>query len=357
MDVDDGGVPPLAFAQLLESQALDPSAVARFRAIMARAETDEVKLVQSDVQVPLGWFREAYPELDVDQATLLGIAFAEQAQLTSFGPLSLPLVSAGSVAEIVELLTYLPLISTALGPQFHPSEHGLTIGLTGHTSDPSLDCLVVTYTGLALLRLLDMLAGDVRPVELHLNWPRPAHLAGHESVVARRLLFDAPVSFLHIPTHTLEEVCRFSDPVAYRLAIVNLQRTLDLRSGSASFSEKVRRLLEEDPGRKSSQWVADELLVSPSTLKRRLSDEGMSFRELRDSLLRERAMLRLLDHSMSISEIATDLGYNDLTNFSHAFKRWTGRAPSDFRRASRGLSALSVLARVDPPLKLTDVDE
>src|SRR3546814_3576196 len=73
------------------------------------------------------------------QATRLGFAFAEQAQLTSFGPLSSPLISAGSVAEIVDLLTYLPLISTALKSQFHTGDYGLIVGLTAHTGDSALD--------------------------------------------------------------------------------------------------------------------------------------------------------------------------------------------------------------------------
>lgn len=325
------GVPPFAFVQLLESGVLDPDVVVRFRTIMAREGTDEATLIRRDVQAPLRWFREAYPELDVDQATLLGFAFAEQAQLTSFGPLSFPLVSAGSVAEIVELLTYVPLISTALSPQFHPGEHGLTVGLTGHTHDPALDCLIVTYGGVALLRLLDMLAGDVPTVTLHLTWPAPNLLAGHEDVLAGRLSFDAPMSFLHVPAETLNEVCRFSDPLAYRIAIADLQRALDQWSGTTSFSEKVRRLWEKDPGQSSRQWVADELSVSTSTLKRRLLEEGTTFRELRESFMRERAMLRLFDRSMTVSEIASDLGYSDLANFSHAFKRWTGRSPSEFR--------------------------
>lgn len=333
MKLSNAGVPPLAFVQLIQGQALDPEAVAQFRTIMAREGTDEAALVQRDVQVPLRWFREVYPELDVAQATQLGFAFAEQAQLTSFGPLSLPLVSAGSVAEIVELLTYLPLISTALSPQFHPSDQGLAVGLTGHTSDPGLDCLVVAYTGSALLRLLDMLAGDIPTVQLHLSWPAPAFVASHEHVLAGRLCFDAPTSFLHVPADALNEVCRFSDPLAYRLAIVELRKTLDQRSGTTLFSEKVRRLLEQHPGQRSSHWVAGELSISTSTLKRRLSDEGTTFRELRDSFLRERAMVRLLDRSMSVNEIAMDLGYSDLTNFSHAFKRWTGRSPSEFRHA------------------------
>jgi len=340
VNLHDAGVPPLAFVQLLESQALDPDAVARFRNLMAREGTNEAALVQRDVQAPLRWFREVFPELDVDQATLLGRACAEQAQLTSFGPLSLPLISAGSVAEIVELLTYLPLISTALSPQFHPSEHGLTVGLTGHAGDPDLDCLVVTYCGSVLLRLLDMLVDDMPTVTLHLGWPEPASLTQDEDALAGRLIFDAPMSFLHVPADTLSDVCRFSDPIAYRLGIADLQQTLKHRSGTTSFSEKARRLLDEGPGLKSSRSVADELSISASTLKRRLSEEGTTFRELRESSLRERAMLPLLDRSMSVSEIATALGYSDLTNFSHAFKRWTGQSPSQFRHAHQSWGVL-----------------
>ncbi|GAD83013.1 putative AraC family transcriptional regulator [Nocardia asteroides NBRC 15531] len=331
VNLNDEGVPPLMFVQLLESQALDPDAAARLRDIMAREGIDETTLIQRNIQAPIRWFREVYPALDVDQATSLGFAFAEQAQLTSFGPLSFPLVSAGSVAEIVELLTYLPLISTALSPQFHPSDEGLTVGLAAHTGDSALNCLVVAYSGSALLRLLDMLAGDMPTVTLHLSWSAPNFLADNEDALAGRLFFDAPTSFLSVPADTLNEVCRFSDPVAYRLAIVDLQRTLDQRSKTMSFSEKVRRLLEEDPGKRSKDWVAHELSISTSTLKRRLSEEGTTFRELRESFLRDRAMLRLLDRSMSVSEIAADLGYSDLANFSHAFKRWTGRSPSEFR--------------------------
>lgn len=348
MTLDEPGVPPLVFMQLLSSRTLDRDAVARFRAIMAREETDESTLVEREAQVPLRWFREVYPELDVDEATRLGFAFAEQVQLTSFGPLTLPLVSAGSVAEVVELLTYLPLISTALSPQFQQSSDGLTVGLTGHTGDPDLDCLVVAFGGSALLRLLDMLAGDVPSVTLHLGWPPPASRPVLEGVLARRLFFDSPASFLHLPADTLDEVCRFADPVAYRLAIADLQRTLDHHGGAMPFSRRVRRLLEEGRGQSSSQWVAGRLSVSPSTLKRRLCDEGTTFRDLRRSFLREHAMLRLLDRSVSVSEIAADLGYSDLTNFSHAFKRWTGQSPSEFR-ATRQVRPTS--AEPPPPTR------
>ncbi|MGJ0119943.1 helix-turn-helix domain-containing protein [Williamsia sp. MIQD14] len=333
MNLNDEGVPPFVFVQMLESRALDADAVTRLRNVMSSEGIDEATLLQHDTPAPLRWFRQVYPELDIDQATRLGLAFAEQARLTSFGALSVPLVSAGSISEVVELLAYLPLISTALRPQFQTDEQGLTIWLTGRTGDRALDCLAVAYSGSALLRMLDMLVGGAPTVTLHMSWPAPVARSDDNPALAERLFYDAAVSYLHVPADTLDDVCRFSDPLAYRLAITELKRTLEQKRGAASFSERVRRLLETDPGQRSSQWVADELSVSTSTLKRRLSADGTTFRELQQSCLRDSAMLLLLTRSMSASQIALELGYSDLTNFSHAFKRWTGRSPSDFRHA------------------------
>jgi hypothetical protein len=118
------GVPYTAFAQLLESGAISADHKARFLAIMAREGAEEEVLSRPDGQAPARWFKEVYPELDIDQATRLGQDFAEHVQLTSFGPLSLPLISAGSVAEVVELFAYLPLITTAVATRVRPQQDG-----------------------------------------------------------------------------------------------------------------------------------------------------------------------------------------------------------------------------------------
>lgn len=113
MKLDDSGMPALAFLQMLDSEALGHDASIALRSIMVREHVTESMLVGRDAQVPLRWFREIYSDFDCDQGTRLGFAFAEHAKLTSFGALSVPLVSAGSVAEVVELLAYLPVITTA----------------------------------------------------------------------------------------------------------------------------------------------------------------------------------------------------------------------------------------------------
>jgi AraC-like DNA-binding protein len=325
------GFPRIAFEQLLNSRALSPHAADRFRVMLDREDTCAGRLPQLDGQVPVRWIREVFPRLDTDQAVLLGWSFAEHAQLTSFGPLSIPLISAGSVTEIIELLAYLPLISTAVTTRSRPVDDGLLVAITGHTGDGVLDCLVVTYCGATLLRLIQMLVDDVSAVSLHSSWPAPPSLLQHERSLPGHLLFDAPLDFLHVPAATLNDVCRFSDPTAYRLALEELRRTLGQKSMPRSLSEEVRLALEHGSGLKSSRAVASDLSISVSTLKRRLAEEGTTYRDLLERSLLERATLHLLDSSITISQIAAELGYGDLTNFSHAFKRWTGQSPTQFR--------------------------
>jgi len=328
---DEPGVPALAFVQLLSSSAIDPDAAEQFRAIMAREGTGELTLIQTQAQAPLRWFREVYPDLDAEQATQLGIACAEQAQLTSFGPLSVPLVSAGTVAEVVQLLTYLPVITEAVTTVSDPQRDDLTIRLTGNAADPALDCLVETYCGLALIRLIDRLVGDASEVTMHSRWPAPSSGA-RQAWPGARLIFDAALSYLHVPARTLHTACRFPDPLAYDVAITNLQQALERRAGTPDSTRRVRELLDQRPEVRTIQSVADEFSMSSSTLKRRLAAEGTSFRELLQQSMIERARKRLLDPSTSVSDVANELGYSDLTNFSHAFKRWTGSSPSHFRR-------------------------
>lgn len=325
------GFPPLAFLQLLDSTALTAEQAAQFRRILEREGFSEDVLIQRDVQIPLRWFSEVFPDLDFEEATRLGIEFARQAKPTSLGPLSLALMSAGSIAEMVELMAFIPVLSTALTAVVHTTEDDLILGLSGHTEDPILDCLVVTYAGTVLLRFLELMVVESPEVAVYLSWSAPSTPILGDDPPWERFFFDAPTSYARMPLSALGEVCRFPDPVTHRVAMASLRQVLDQRIGTASYSDRVRRLLEDQPSLRSSAWIAEQLCVSPSTLKRRLQEEGTTFRGLREAIVREHAMVRILDRSMSLSEIARHLGYSEPANFTHAFKRWTGQSPREFR--------------------------
>ena len=77
--------------------------------------------------------------------------------------------------------------------------------------------------------------------------------------------------------------------------------------------------------------VAAALNTSARTLQRRLEQSGMSFRQARDLARFELATELLTGTNVSIAEISRRLGYEEPASFTAAFKRWSGRSPSQYR--------------------------
>jgi len=80
--------------------------------------------------------------------------------------------------------------------------------------------------------------------------------------------------------------------------------------------------------------VAAELKLSERSLRRRLTEEGTSFRELLQEARKERAQTILSKPGISLSVAAEQLGYSDTAAFSRAFKEWTGFSPGRFPHQS-----------------------
>lgn len=73
--------------------------------------------------------------------------------------------------------------------------------------------------------------------------------------------------------------------------------------------------------------------LAPRTLQRRLTREGSSFRQICDDLKRNTSDLLLSDRSLDVSEISNVLGYSEPAAYIHAFMKWHGKSPSEFRRS------------------------
>jgi AraC-like DNA-binding protein len=86
-----------------------------------------------------------------------------------------------------------------------------------------------------------------------------------------------------------------------------------------------RRVLVED--------VARSLGMSERTIARKLADEGLNFTEILHQLRRDLAIRYLDDRKLHVSKIAWLLGFQEVSAFTHAFKRWTGKTPSKMRTA------------------------
>ena len=77
--------------------------------------------------------------------------------------------------------------------------------------------------------------------------------------------------------------------------------------------------------------IARQIGMHERTLNRRLKAEGTTFRQELE-LVRYTVSQQLLSAThASLDEISLSLGYADSTAFCHAFKRWSGLPPAQWR--------------------------
>jgi len=123
--------------------------------------------------------------------------------------------------------------------------------------------------------------------------------------------------------------------------------------GDSLTETKARRLLSSSPdgefktalltvlkGYRSAGWltigdVAKLAELSVRTLQRKLAEEGADFSDVVEQVRHELAVDLLENTDVTLTEIAGELGYSTLPNFSRAFKRWTGTSPGEFRRGNQ----------------------
>jgi AraC-like DNA-binding protein len=147
--------------------------------------------------------------------------------------------------------------------------------------------------------------------------------------------FGAAADEVIFPTSIKQLPVVDADPYLNALLIKYCEEALAARSTNRSpFGLKVENLiaLHLPHGKARASEIASMLGVSRRTLARRLSSEWLTFGGVLQQLKADLAKRHLADETLPISEIAWLLGYQDVSAFSHAFRRWTGKAPRAIRQ-------------------------
>jgi AraC-like DNA-binding protein len=134
---------------------------------------------------------------------------------------------------------------------------------------------------------------------------------------------------------TIKDIALVSaDPYLNDLLIAYCEEALALqRSHSGALRLSVENTLVPllPHGKARLREVAAKLAMSERTLARRLAAEGVSFNAILEELRFELAKRYIDDLDLSVSEIAWLLGYQEVSAFTHAFKRWSGKTPRQMR--------------------------
>lgn len=191
----------------------------------------------------------------------------------------------------------------------------------------------------AIFRCCRQITGrELHPLAIRLQHRRIAESTEIESYFGRIIQFGADKDELSFPARATKLPVSNADRFLNRLLVKYCDDVLarrKTRSGAlrADVENAVAALLPHGPTR--FETVARKLGVSPRTLRRKLSAEGVTFAGILDDLRFALAKRYLAERDLSISRIAWLLGYTEVSAFSHAFRRWTGRTPRALRSRQR----------------------
>ena len=172
-----------------------------------------------------------------------------------------------------------------------------------------------------------------RPLRVELHRPMP-----REGAAPYEDLFRAPVQFsctnglivfdrndlLQELDGSCPELAQVNDIIA-----INYLAKLDKSDVITGVTQKIIEMLPV--GDCNRDKVANALCMSPTTLQLKLSQRGTNFQQLLDDTRKDLAISYIRQGSRSVTEITFLLGFTDTSNFTRAFKRWTGMSPTEFK--------------------------
>jgi AraC-like DNA-binding protein len=162
--------------------------------------------------------------------------------------------------------------------------------------------------------------------------PAPPHARDLAQALGCQLVFNAPRNEMHYPSAWLDQAPQFANPITAAEVLSTCARMLDELKWEAGITRRVYRELTGTPGHfPEIEAVASTLCMTSRTLRRKLESEGTSFSELLDSVRNALASDYLRTARFSLEEVASLLGFANATSFRRAFKRWTGKAPQEYR--------------------------
>jgi AraC-like DNA-binding protein len=266
---------------------------------------------------------------------LLGFHLAKTAELRQLGRLYFVFASSATFRDgLARAKRYSTLVNEGIVLRCLPSrEIGVAfdfVGVPRHTDRHQIEVCATVLVRIAR----ETTRTALRPVRVTFVHPRCAASGSLDAFFGCRIDFGSKRDAVFFRTDTADLPLVRADPYLHDLLIAYCEEAL---SDRARRLDMLRTRVENAAtpllphGKVRVSEVARSLGLSQRTLARRLAADGLTFAAIMDELRANLARHYLKDLRLSISEIAWLLGFQEVSAFTHAYKRWTGIPPSRAR--------------------------
>ena len=176
---------------------------------------------------------------------------------------------------------------------------------------------------------------NIAPVSVSFKHEAPRDLKGYPEAFNCPILFDQPHNFIAYKTTDLETRTAKADISINKFLVERVEEeTKGIEVSSLKIASDVENLIKDalPSGIPSIIQIGEHMGMSSRTLTRRLSENGITFRNLVRQTQEKISKDLLLNTADTVSEIAFQTGFSEQSAFSRAFKRWTGVSPVEYRQ-------------------------
>jgi AraC-like DNA-binding protein len=304
--------------------------------ILAAANLDASTVQDPDARIPVeqvqALWQKAY-ELSNDPN--LALHAIEVLPFGAYRVIDFLAVNAPTIgAACAKVADYFPLINGLVRLPYVVGADHVTFALEAASPSGAITRPYAEYT-LAAVFLRTRIATNQRYplVRVDFSHAPPPDTREHERIFECPVQFGATTCQLVI-ARDVWDTARAGDPTLFSILDTHARMLLDQLPAQADVAGRVRQAIEAElrGGDPKLESIARRLAMSPRTLQRRLRDEGVLFNDLLDTLRHRAAKSYLAQRDIAATEVAYLLGFAEPSSFNHAFKRWSGQTPTEYRR-------------------------
>lgn len=266
---------------------------------------------------------------------LLGLELGQAFELQSYGVLGYAILSAATMADALSLVAEFGELTFS-----HFKISIETIGeYSGFVFSPHYDVpadLLQIYSDRDVAAAMSALSSfslhQQKAKKILLMHDDYAEKSRYEHHFSCAVEFSQPLNALLFSPELLNQPMPQRDAQAAGYLRQQCEQLLANFNKQGGFIDKVRNLVLQNPGEfPSIKEVAELLFLSERSLRRRLAEEDSSYQDILNETRCELAK-QYLQSGLSVEQTSELLNYSETANFSHAFKRWTGLSPVQFRK-------------------------
>ena len=318
----------LAIARTLAASGIDSRRI--FRAVGIDAELSNDPMVRLPSATTTRLYRAC---VEVTNDPYFGLSVARYIHVSNLHALGYALAASATLMDFCRRLErYMRLVSQAVKVQLSEGEGELVVRLehVTETCGETEDC----FLAFLVLTMRQLYRADFSPLRVGFHHAMPLEGAQpYEKLFRAPISFNAGASVLVFERTALErpldgscpELAQVNDSIA-----INYLAKLDRSDVITGVTQKIIEFLPD--GECGRDKVAAALFMSPTTLQAKLAARGANFQQLLDDTRKDLACNYLRQAGRSVTEVTFLLGFADTSNFTRAFKRWTGMSPTEFRQ-------------------------